>query len=362
MSQNKTKPMNGQWSGQYNGSSFGKIIIDLDYIETNHIGHAYICDNDPTIPDRFFKINTSKSEIMLYKIDPGTGKIIFTQPEIAECKFILLGDILKVNWNINNGAYGLAEIARSKADESTSYQPLPDVNNWKSFKEYISTLDHRRYIFRGQRELKRLRTTFHRTGRADLRRYYHQDIKTLHRHLSQRTSHIFDLTNQDQNGAFFNLAQHHGFPTPLLDWTYSPYVAAFFAYRRLTNSESLEAKPPEDKVRIFIFDKAMWPDSKENPTFEFARPYFKLFEFPAIDNERLIPQQSISALTSVDDVETYIQSKEYDNQKYLTIIDLPKQERPIVMKELSVMGITAGSLFPGIEGACEGLRERFFEL
>jgi hypothetical protein len=130
----------------------------------------------------------------------------------------------------------------------------------------------------------------------------------------------------------------------------------------LTNSESLEAKPPENKVRIFVFDKAMWPDRKENSTFEFAWPYFKIFEFPAIDNERLIPQQSISALTSVDDIETYIQSKECENQKYLKIIDLPKHERPIVMKELSVMGITAGSLFPGIEGACEGLRERFFEL
>jgi len=25
------------------------------------------------------------------------------------------------------------------------------------------------------------------------------------------------------------------------------------------------------------------------------------------------------------------------------------------------MGITAGSLFPGLDGACEELRERFFE-
>jgi hypothetical protein len=171
MSQNKTKAMNGQWSGQYGGSSSGKIIIDLDYMETNHIGHAYICDNDPTMPGRFFEINTSEPEIKLYKIDHHIGKINFSQHEVAECEFILLGDILEVNWKINNGTYGLAKVTRSKADEPTRYQPLPDVNDWKSFKEYISTLDHRRYIFRGQRDLKRLRTSFHRTGRADLRRY-----------------------------------------------------------------------------------------------------------------------------------------------------------------------------------------------
>jgi hypothetical protein len=34
-----------------------------------------------------------------------------------------------------------------------------------------------------------------------------EDIKTLHRHLSQRTSHVFDLNIPDQNGVFFNLVQ-----------------------------------------------------------------------------------------------------------------------------------------------------------
>ena len=31
------------------------------------------------------------------------------------------------------------------------------------------------------------------------------------------------------------------------------------------------------------------------------------------------------------------------------------------MQELSFMGITAGSMFPGIEGACEELKERMFD-
>jgi hypothetical protein len=32
------------------------------------------------------------------------------------------------------------------------------------------------------------------------------------------------------------------------------------------------------------------------------------------------------------------------------------------MKELALIGITAGSLFPGLDGACEELGERLFAL
>jgi hypothetical protein len=50
------------------------------------------------------------------------------------------------------------------------------------------------------------------------------------------------------------------------------------------------------------------------------------------------------------------------NKTYLRVIDLPVGERMLVMNELAYMGITAGSLFPGLDGACEELRERFFAL
>ncbi len=84
-------------------------------------------------------------------------------------------------------------------------------------------------------------------------------------------------------------------------------------------------------------------------------------EFIAIDNERLMPQQSISSVTNIDDIESYIRSIESEERRYLQIVDLPLKERPLVMRELSMMGITAGSLFPGFDGACEELRERHFQ-
>jgi hypothetical protein len=85
--------------------------------------------------------------------------------------------------------------------------------------------------------------------------------------------------------------------------------------------------------------------------------HFSIQEFLAIENERMIPQQAASTVTNVDDIEAYITSKESKEKTYLSAIDLPLQERRLVLQELSFMGITAGSLFPGLDGACEELKQ-----
>jgi hypothetical protein len=373
--------MNGQWMSRYTGTNSGTLVIDLDDKGTHYEGRACAYDDNTTLPSTFVIVKTQNKEtrvqlrLQLYPIDPRSGdattwnqiasanlfpNIVF--PQFAEVNFELQDDTLAVDWRTNIETTASARLPRSRASTPTEYQPLPDVTNWAEFKSFVSGLDHRRYIFRGQEQPMRLRTSFHRTGRADLSNFLANDIQTLYRHLSLRTSHVFNLAIPDQNGAFFNLAQHHGYPTPLLDWTFSPFVGAFFAYRRFKNSEASRANDTE-KVRIFVFDHREWRARYQQiPKLTPARPHFSILEFIAIANERMIPQQSISSLTNIDDIETYIRSAETPDQQYLRIIDLPVRERPLVMQELSVMGITAGSLFPGLDGACEELRERFFQL
>lgn len=356
--------MNGQWIGRFSGSSSGIIIIELDDMGKHYEGWVYVYEDDPATVGIAAKITTpNKADTfnnLQLSLCPTELRQGISLPSKAEVNMSYNGQTLKVDWKTDWETFGSSEITKTQAAAPSEYIPLSDVSNWELFKEFVNNLNHRQFIFRGQSLTKRLRTSFHRTRRADLHKFIMQDIPTLHRHLSLRTSHIFNLEIGNENGAFFNLVQHHGYPTPLLDWTYSPFVSAFFAYHRLKNSE-VEKAQSDEKVRIFIFDQELWrKDFNQVERLAPARPHFSVLEFIAINNERMIPQQAVSSVTNIDDIEAYIRSKETHEKQYLRIIDLPKAERPKVMRELSTMGITAGSLFPGLDGACEELRERFF--
>jgi hypothetical protein len=111
-----------------------------------------------------------------------------------------------------------------------------------------------------------------------------------------------------------------------------------------------------------MFDRAQWEkDFAQLQSATLLPPHFSILEALTIENSRALPQQALSSVTNIDDIEDYIARKEHESgNNYLDVIDLPFSERRQVMRELSLMGITAGSLFPGLDGACEELRGRFF--
>jgi hypothetical protein len=228
---------------------------------------------------------------------------------------------LKLSWKTDIGVEGSCILTRLAAGQPSDL--VPSRMSWHEYKEYAAGLKGRNYLFRGQNRPWRLRTSFHRAGRADLWRFTREDIPELHRHLSSKTKHVFNLNIPDENGGFFNLIQHHGYPTPILDWTYSPYVAAFFAFRGITNKQSAVANP-DDVVRILVFDHAVWrSDFKQLRMLAPATPHFSVAEFIAIENDRMIPQQAASTVTNLDDIESYIRLKESADKTYLSAVDLP---------------------------------------
>ncbi|MGH6849656.1 MAG: hypothetical protein ACREDD_04270, partial [Methylocella sp.] len=123
----------------------------------------------------------------------------FLFPETADIDFDfdVQGQNLSVNWKTPVGSFGggTAIAPKTRAGQRSELQPL-GIRTWDAFKKQVNKLDPKRYIFRGQESNEwRLRTSFYRTGRADLERYLSRDINDLQKSLSSLTNHVFDLTN-----------------------------------------------------------------------------------------------------------------------------------------------------------------------
>jgi hypothetical protein len=373
--------MNGQWVGRYTAPQAGpgRIILNVDERDTAYEGVAFLLPDDfKAFPGSAASFRTIDKQVdrfqfrttSLLPIDPTS---LLVQPwdkvrahfadgmafsSYADVTGNVDGESLKLSWKTDIGATGEANLPRSRADKPSELVPLK--KNWTEYKDYVGSLKGRRFLFRGQDGPWRLRTAFHRGGRADLIRFLDEDVKTLHGYLMSRTKHFFKLEVPDELGAFLNLVQHHGYPTPLLDWTYSPYVAAFFAYRHVKKEDARKAQDVQT-VRIHVLDQMQWKrDNAQILMLFFPGMNLSIGEFIAVENERMIPQQAVSTFSNIDDIEPYIRSAESADKSYLSVVDLPIGERDHVMEDLSYMGITAGSLFPGLDGTCEELRERNF--
>jgi len=367
--------MKGQWIGSYSGSIDGQIMVNIDESVKCYLIEAYIMPDDSKFPVSVAYLNTLDKSLehsvtaYINPVNPKTGY----EDKWEEIKKYFGGDILhsdtsEVVIKFKDNKLHISSVSNIGAELTCTLEKSNKTNesrikgekkSWSEFKEFISGMESSKYLFRGQKESWRLRTTFHRGERYRINEFTDKDVKQLHQRLSAITTHYFDLTVPTQNGAFFNLLQHHGYPTPLLDWSYSPYVSAFFAFRSWPLGYE-----GEEYIRIYIFDNEAWQQKyKQIQNLSPPYPHLSIIEFISIDNPRLVPQQAVTTATNIDDIEAYILDKqEKDGINYIRAIDIPANEREVAMRELRFMGITAGSMFPSIDGVCEELRERYFNV
>lgn len=188
-----------------------------------------------------------------------------------------------------------------------------------------------------------------------------------------------------------SLAQHHGVPTRMLDWTLSPLVALYFATRNeeLYDQDSYIWCIDYDKVNkklpagftkhlnlgsanLFSIDiLEQIRKSHENGKLDIfevlartedkSHPYALFFEPPSFDY-RIINQNACFSITSSSTVRLDRILREHYPEAVKVIVIETKGDRRVkrrIADYLHKANITERILFPGLDGIAAGLKQRY---
>ena len=253
------------------------------------------------------------------------------------------------------------------------------VKNWDDFSKIVNILDiaippQFQYVYRGQSKSNwDLVPSFHRNFESiplpkteELLRIEMQAGKDFfsqaHLHLSP------NLASIAKNAlAAWMLMQHHNAPTRLLDWTSSPYVAAYYAccdniekngavwilhggilHEQMKDAYNVGSVPPDDPQEDYFIQ----PNSTEEVFF--ATPIFK--------TDRMVAQQGLFTVCrniSGDQhkiISDVLAKSEEGGIHFLKTI-IPHDQKVEFLRKLRAMNITANSLLPGLDGLGRSVKE-----
>jgi len=125
---------------------------------------------------------------------------------------------------------------------------------WQDLVEYYRSRPWRNWIFRGQESNRwELSSTLERAAvdrfRTDWQNLPRIEDGLLRRFQRQLHQYVITSPAKEDTIEWYALMRHYGAPTRLLDWTYSFFVAAYFAF---------ESAKPGSICAIWALDSAWW--------------------------------------------------------------------------------------------------------
>lgn len=237
-------------------------------------------------------------------------------------------------------------------------------NSWDEFKSTIivelygdNPFNRGLYIFRGQASADwRLEPSFDRYFRAldkTERWEVYKELVGVFKKECEGMSIPGDVL--EDNIKLTALGQHYGLPTRLLDWTDSPYVAAFFAFN--------------DPATLIIENNsyvAIWAlDTRLNSIWS-SEAGVEIIEVPHIGNIRLRNQYGKFTLskTHYNSLEEYVERSTKEDRGETTAplkkFLIPVSECEKALADLDAMGINHSRVYPELTGCALAAKTRIF--
>ncbi|MGN6182147.1 MAG: FRG domain-containing protein [Thermoanaerobaculia bacterium] len=250
------------------------------------------------------------------------------------------------------------------------------VSSWLELQETLfegswqkSLARHRsQYVFRGVPRSRHALATSLQTG--------HFEQHENHLLTSFRKYALRSAVHGDSVWNWLSLAKHHGLPTRLLDWTYSPYVAMHFATH--------DVRHFDDDAAIWCVDYRKTNELLPQPLREIAEnedvnilttellhrvassleefdaladhDFVVFFEPPSLD-ERIVNQFALFSLPS--SATTRLVDLLHQREASYRRIIIPAELKWEIRDKLDQANITERVLFPGLDGLSQWLKRYF---
>jgi len=243
------------------------------------------------------------------------------------------------------------------------------ADSWSRFAELVELLDRGpagrpNYVVRGQVDAAwGLTTTLNRQLGPGVA---HEHVLSLeaemqHEFVSQAANYV----SAEMLGGLYNkhlqkwsVMQHHGAPTRLLDWTLSPFVAAYFAVESAWDRDG--AIWLFHATALDIVMRKAFPDFDRSSlpalVFNEDAPEVVQVWHPNPQTLRMSTQQgcftvAANPLTSHEHaIARLIPQHEETGGEFLRKIIVPAGQKRDFLRKLRLMNIAAKALFPGVDG------------